>query len=67
MCRGVCIAQVNVHVPEKPSLLAWRGASMLGSSPAYSELSVTRAQYDEYGCENLVGMANGGIKSGRHA
>lgn len=59
--RSLCCGQVGVHMPDDPSLMAWKGASAFAISPEYSHLAVTKAQYEEYGCENLVGVAaNGG-------
>ncbi|KAG2424372.1 hypothetical protein HXX76_014581 [Chlamydomonas incerta] len=42
-------ADLNVFVPQDPSVFTWEGMSGFGASYSYSRLAVTRQQYNESG------------------
>lgn len=59
----VVLTQVGVHMPADPVLAAWTGASAFAISPEYSQQAVTRAQYEELGCDRLLNIAPQPAKS----
>lgn len=41
--------EVNVILLEDPHLAAWRGGALVGASPAYGQMAVTRQEWAQYG------------------
>jgi actin-related protein 6 len=45
---------LGVHTPEDPTLSAWLGGSLLGSSPQFGSVAMTKADYEEHGAGRLA-------------
>ncbi|CAN0089208.1 unnamed protein product [Laminaria digitata] len=41
--------EVNVILPEEPTLHAWRGGSLFGASPEFGSFAVSKQEYEEFG------------------
>mmetsp|Transcript_22793 Transcript_22793/g.57969 ORF Transcript_22793/g.57969 Transcript_22793/m.57969 type:complete len:468 (-) Transcript_22793:233-1636(-) len=54
---------LGVQTPPDPALCAWEGMSAFGASPAYRQVAMTRAQYEETG--GYAGRYQGGAWGGR--
>lgn len=45
--------QVTVKSAHDPITAAWHGGTLIGCSPDYGHLAITRAEYEERGSANL--------------
>ena len=47
------LCQLHVHAAPDPALAAWQGAALLGASPEYAHLAVSRQEWKLRGVEAL--------------
>lgn len=57
------VSQVGVHMPADPVLTAWKGASAFGMTPEYHQHSISKAHYEEVGCDRLLNITPGVAKT----
>lgn len=56
------VSQVGVHMPADPVLAAWKGASAYGMTPEYHQHAISKACYEEVGCDRLLNLTPGAAK-----
>ncbi|BDA44347.1 Actin-related protein 6 [Coccomyxa sp. Obi] len=55
--------EVGVHMPADPVLAAWKGASAYGMTPEYHQHAISKAHYEEVGCDRLLNLTPGAAKT----
>lgn len=63
ICDNLLVSQVGVHMPADPVLAAWKGASAYGMTSDYHQHAISKAHYEEVGCDRLLNLTPGAAKT----